>query len=220
MKTLFDYDPRSQDVLNNPFGAYAELRAHCPVHLYDGMDPTFYTVSRYDDVRAVLSDVAAWSSGRGTTLMHLKEPVGVLSDPPDHTQFRKLFQARLLPKALAAHEGHVEEVVTRLLDRMQESTAGDMYEDYASLLPLTVICILLGLPSDLETVVYLRGVTDDLVASGFGGGNVKRSDWLEKYAKLAQFFNIHIERRRELAKQAGIDELSLEHLGTVLPDDL
>ncbi|HLO95354.1 MAG TPA: cytochrome P450 [Burkholderiaceae bacterium] len=214
------YDPRSKEVLESPFAAYAELREKCPIHRYDGMDPTFYSVTRYADVREVLNDVETWSSAKGTTLMHLGHPVGVLSDPPEHTEFRKLFQSRLLPKALAHHAKHVEEVVHRLLDRLQQSDEGDLYEDYASLLPLTVICQLLGLPGDLETVQHLRGVTDDLVASGFGGGNPKRSDWLERYTELARFFNVHIQQRRETARQAGIEKLSMEHVGTVLPDDL
>ena len=33
-----DYDPVSPDTLADPMPAYAELRAGCPVHRFDGLE--------------------------------------------------------------------------------------------------------------------------------------------------------------------------------------
>ena len=52
-----DYDPFAADTLRDPFPAYAELRASCPVHRFDDYAHPLWTVTRYDDVTALLTDI-------------------------------------------------------------------------------------------------------------------------------------------------------------------
>jgi cytochrome P450 len=49
-----EYSPLQQ--VSNPVEAYAYLRERCPVHRWDGWGPPLFTLSRYEDVRAVLRD--------------------------------------------------------------------------------------------------------------------------------------------------------------------
>ena len=46
----WSYDPLAESTLADPFAAYRELRARCPVHDFDGFSPPFTTLSRHADV--------------------------------------------------------------------------------------------------------------------------------------------------------------------------
>jgi len=58
-----DIDLWSDDVLANPYPAYAELRDLGPV-VYDA-ERDVYILSRYDDVRAAVQDWERFSSASG-----------------------------------------------------------------------------------------------------------------------------------------------------------
>ena len=94
------YDPFAPETLADPMAAYAELREKCPVHRFEDFTPSFATITRYDDVVAVLKDTAQWSSRYGQTPQFTRG-TGLNQDPPDHTEFRKLFQKGFTPKRIA-----------------------------------------------------------------------------------------------------------------------
>jgi len=135
------------------FARLRESRAVTPVRMPGYGRP--WVVTRYDDVRAVLTDprmardIRRWPGGGRT---RPSEATGINDhmlhfDPPDHTRLRRLvqkpFSARrptLRPRA--------EAIAAGLLDGLAADGDGvvDLLARYARPLPIAVICELLGAP--------------------------------------------------------------------------
>src|SRR5439155_23771848 len=81
---------------------------------------------------------AVAAGGRGP-LGPVEPPSMLATDPPDHTRYRKLVTRAFRAKAVAALRSRTEEIAAELLDRMATKGSADVIEDYASLLPATVI---------------------------------------------------------------------------------
>jgi cytochrome P450 len=80
------------------------------------------------------------------------EPPSMLAvDPPDHTRFRKLVTRAFSARAVAALRSRTEAVAAELLDEMAaRGRNADLVDDYASLLPATVIAEMLGAPVEMR----------------------------------------------------------------------
>jgi cytochrome P450 len=72
----------------------------------------------------------------------------VFVDPPDHTRIRTLISHAFTNRAMARWERVVEDVVDRLLAEAFAGGEMDLIQDFAYLLPLTVIGEMLGVPVD------------------------------------------------------------------------
>src|SRR5437899_84724 len=96
---MVEYDPLAPDTLADPFPAYAALRARCPVHHDTAFTPPFFTITRHDDVVDVLRDVEIWSSRYGPSPQYTR-PSGLVNDPPEHTEFRRLFVRGFTPRTV------------------------------------------------------------------------------------------------------------------------
>jgi cytochrome P450 len=70
----------------------------------------------------------------------------LVADPPDHTRLRKLAMMAFTPRAIERLRGQIEEMAHELLDRVSDSGRMDVIADYASVLPIRVICEILGAP--------------------------------------------------------------------------
>lgn len=68
------------------------------------------------------------------------------SDPPDHTRLRKLVNRAFTVRSVAALRPRIQEITDTLLDAMAERDEVDLIGSFAVLLPVTVICELLGVP--------------------------------------------------------------------------
>src|SRR4029077_11718592 len=90
---LMDLSPFEQGTDSEVFGI---LREHDPLHWNDEPDgPGFWSVTRYDDVKAVASDYEAFTAAEGTQIKSRRaEGEGERSihhlDPPRHSQLRKV----------------------------------------------------------------------------------------------------------------------------------
>jgi pimeloyl-[acyl-carrier protein] synthase len=74
-------------------------------------------------------------------------------DPPDHTRLRALVSKAFTPRVIEHMRAHIQEIVDRLLDRVQPAGAMDVIADLAYPLPVTVICEMLGVPlTDHESI--------------------------------------------------------------------
>jgi cytochrome P450 len=93
---------------------------------------------------------AARAGGRGP---HgpVEPPSMLATDPPDHTRYRKLVTRAFSARAVAALRSRTEEIAAELLVELAaKGPAVDVVEDYASLLPATVITEMLGAPAEMR----------------------------------------------------------------------
>jgi vitamin D3 1,25-hydroxylase len=139
---------------SDPHPAYAELRADEPVRRLDLPDGPMWLISRYDDVRAAFVDARLSKDWRYTLPPEQRDampaaptPMMLLMDPPDHTRLRKLVSRSFTVRRMAELKPRVEEIARELLAALPDVGTVDLMARYAFLLPVQVICELLGVPS-------------------------------------------------------------------------
>ena len=148
------YNPLSAEMAQDPYPTYAKLRGRDPVHRSRLMDA--WVFSRFADVDAILRDHRHFSSdprkrvasGRRASLPNVEEPSMLFLDPPDHTRLRALVNKAFTPRAVAALEPHIRELMTTLLDAVDDPAAFDLMEAVAKPLPVIVIAEMLGIPPE------------------------------------------------------------------------
>ena len=148
------YNPLSAEMAQDPYPTYAKLRGRDPVHRSRLMDA--WVFSRFADADAILRDHRHFSSdprkrvasGRRASLPNVEEPSMLFLDPPDHTRLRALVNKAFTPRAIAALEPHIRDLMTTLLDAVDDPSAFDLMEAVAKPLPVIVIAEMLGIPPE------------------------------------------------------------------------
>jgi cytochrome P450 len=114
-------------------------------------DTGSWTIYRYDDVAAILSDARTFSSSFGEMVPdhrdELLEGNIVAMDPPRHDQLRSLVSQAFTPRAIAQLEARIGELTEELLNQTHGATQIELVADLAHPLPVTVIAELLGVPA-------------------------------------------------------------------------
>ncbi|MQS36123.1 cytochrome P450, partial [Streptomyces katsurahamanus] len=154
-------DPRFH-ATDGPHAVWRRLREDDPVHWHEpGQYPGFWSLTRYDDIRAVSMDAGTFSSARGILLRPSAqgEDIGggrtlALTDPPRHKALRALvsdwFTTRSVRDLEEFMRGAVRDVVARALERRE----CDFVTDIAARLPLYVICRLMGVPPAEQELLF------------------------------------------------------------------
>ena len=148
------FNPLLPEFHADPYPFYKRLREKEPIH----QSPLgFWVLTRYEDCVAVLRDQRF---GREEFQQMLTAVYGdetekpalprsmLFRDPPDHTRLRALVSKAFTPRMIETMREHIQEIVDRLLDRVQDAGRMDVIEDLAYPLPVTVICEMLGVPVD------------------------------------------------------------------------
>ncbi len=148
----FDIKRLPPDFVDDPFPYYRALREHAPVkRMADGG----VILSRHADLEAVYKDTATFSSDKkvefgakygATPLFDHHTTSLVFNDPPLHTRVRRILAGALNPRAIAAMEPALSTLVDGLLDHAKSLARIDLIEDFATVVPVEVICNLLGVP--------------------------------------------------------------------------
>jgi cytochrome P450 len=166
-------DPAVQEC---PFPLYERLLADAPVF----QDPKagFWVVSRYDDIRRVLTDTATFSSAatielardtvapeRAAMARHLYreqgwEPTPTLSlqDDPRHKETRAIFTRALRAGKINALDPFIQDTARDLVAKFKSRGACDVIAELAVPLPLIAICSQVGVP--LDDIWKIKGWTD------------------------------------------------------------
>ena len=150
---------------------YDRLRAEepvCKVQLLTG--GTAWLVTRYEDVRTVLSSPAFSADGTRpgfpTPLpgfeQILQRPPFIRMDPPQHSFYRRMLIQDFTVKRIKTMRPGIQATVDRLLDDLLAQTPPvDLVEAFALPVPSLVICQLLGVPYDdhefFQTPASARG---------------------------------------------------------------
>ncbi|CAM3035166.1 hypothetical protein HMPREF1486_01453 [Streptomyces sp. HPH0547] len=147
------YPPPRPNAVDVP-QEYARLRAEeplAPVVLPSG--DAGYLVSRYEDVRAVLSDPrcsrAATVRPEAPKLTAVPFDAGGLftMDPPEHTRLRALVSRAFTPRRVARMRPRLVQLAGSLADSLADAgPPADLNAAFAFPFPVAVICELLGVP--------------------------------------------------------------------------
>jgi cytochrome P450 len=145
------------EILANPYPLYHRLRTEDPVH----WDPYLnaWVVTRYADVVKVLLE--PYFSAKTTPTPEQLTTVGLEAlnpiaqvmirqmlflDPPAHSRIRGIASKAFTPRRVESLRVHIQHIVDRLLDAVQDTGRMDVIEDLAVPLPTTVMAELLGMP--------------------------------------------------------------------------
>jgi cytochrome P450 len=154
----------------DPYPAYAALRAADPVRTVRRRDGEVWLLTRYADVRAALADPRLSKDWRYTLPPEQRAAAGetpipmmILLDPPAHTRLRKLVSRSFTLRRMEELRPRVEEIAGSLLSALPPAGRVDLMAEYAFLLPVFVICELLGVPvADRDRfAAWSRTMVDD-----------------------------------------------------------
>ncbi|MGW4638174.1 cytochrome P450 family protein [Sphaerisporangium sp. NPDC004334] len=147
---------------DDPYPAWAKLRQEGPVRiamLRDGL--RCWMVTRYEDARAALGDPRlsrdpriagpSWQeSDRGRQLEDGAELGAHLltREAPDHVRLRRLVSQAFTARQAKSMRARVQEIADALIDDFEGRGSAEVITDFAYPLAITVICEVLGIPSE------------------------------------------------------------------------
>ncbi len=99
------------------------------------------------DAESRLAKLSDWAM-QEAPLGPLVPPSLLVTEPPDHTRYRKLVSRVFTVRAVEELRDRTQQIADSLLDSMDPSTPGDLVATYCSLLPVTVIAEILGVPEE------------------------------------------------------------------------
>ena len=216
---------------------FARLRAEDPVHFNElETSGRYWSITKYDDVRAVDGDWETYSSASGITLglsveMMQEEALPqqltpfIAMDPPTHTEQRKTVRSVSAPSNLRNIEPMIRERTAALLDSLPEDEAFDWVDTVSIELTTLMLATLFDFP--MEDRRKLTRWSDIVFAIPGPGGVVETQQQKidELFECVAYFEKLWDERRG----QAGFDLVTMlangehtkdmsafEHLGNLL----
>ncbi|MER8028874.1 cytochrome P450 [Streptomyces bauhiniae] len=146
----------------DPHAIWRWMRAHSPVHRHEaGELPAFWSLTRYEDIRAVYRDPATFSSAHGVLLrpLALGEDPGAgqtlaLTDPPRHKQLRALMADWFNTRAVRELEGFMRDAVRDTLALGVERGACDAVDDVAARISMYTIARIIGVPREDQESLF------------------------------------------------------------------
>lgn len=151
------YDPYDTGIVDDPYPTYARLREEAP--LYYNERYGFWALSRHADVERALSNWETFSNSRSDILELIQSdfpmPKGVMmmEDPPVHTMLRNLMSRVFTPRRMAEIEDQIRRFCVSCLDPHVGSDGFDIIAELASIMPMRVIGMLLGIPESEQVSV-------------------------------------------------------------------
>jgi cholest-4-en-3-one 26-monooxygenase len=149
-----------------PHHMFKVLRNQAPVYWHPEPDgPGFWAITKYHDLKWVSKNPGLFSSERHGTLRQDPSPsdlpaiqsIMLNMDPPRHRQYRTLVNQAFTPRMIANLHGRVRAMVTQIINGVIERGECDFVEDVAALLPLEVICEMMGVPQEDRRHIYVLG---------------------------------------------------------------
>jgi cytochrome P450 len=157
-------EARLEDVnfyLGDPYPIYARLRKEAPV--FWCKSGNFWALSKYEDIAWVEGQPnPPFTSVDGLFIPDAANPArtaerdpggaqqagaGFMSDPPRHTNFRRLVSPAFSPKRLGDLEPRIRTIVAELLEQLPTDEPVDFVEGVSVPLAVRVVADFLGVPS-------------------------------------------------------------------------
>jgi len=163
-KRTVTLDPCDPAFYQNPYPTYHAIRAAAPVFKWENYG--YWCFARFEDVNALLRDrrfgrqilhVASREElGWPETPERLKpfyafEQHSLLElEPPVHTRLRSLINRSFLAREVERLRPTIANLSNRLIDDFEAKGETDLIADFATPIPVRVICAFLGVPREME----------------------------------------------------------------------
>jgi cytochrome P450 len=223
------FNPFAPGFDENPYDHYRMLRDTDPVQKHP---MGFWFVTRHADVSTILRDarlsVADHNLADGPMREQFEQlvveaPVKLVtlmdSDPPDHTRLRSLVGKVFTPRAVAALEPMITQVVDKSLDEIADAGSANLIDAFAFPLPFAIISKMLGMPD--EHAVRLQELTEVLVIAlePVGDPEVLKKIVRAEIEAVSLLEEIVAWKRNNLGDDLMSAMIEAEHNGDLLTKD-
>jgi cytochrome P450 len=229
-ETLF-----SDEILQDPYPTYARMHAEGPLHFLDvGGKWAVWSIFNHAECSSIAKDprlsakraqqqISLLPVDRQAEFSELARMLGlwlIFMDPPEHTRLRKLLNKGFSPAAIEGLRPQVEDIVSRMLEPLQQGSEAELLQEFANPLPVRIILEMLGISQDLHhkfvdwsrAIALFRGSPDRTVDLARGAQDA--------LIQLTDFFRVTVAERR---RNKGNDLISLlidiEEDGEVLTEE-
>jgi cytochrome P450 len=173
---LSDIDLSSPEFWTAPrdwrFGAFKTLRDESPFQFFEEFvpedslfprGPGYRALTRHEDIWHVSRNPQLFCSGNGSNIgdmpVEINEFFGSMinMDDPKHFRLRSIVSKGFTPKEITALEESVrvrsKAVIDRMFERFPERSC-DFVREVAALMPLQIICDMMGIPESDEEMIF------------------------------------------------------------------
>ena len=208
------YNPLSQGVIQNPYGAYAELRRRSPVHRSKILGS--WVLTRYEDVVAAakdhrwLSNNPRWRGVTASVLPPAPDDYSILlMDPPDHSRLRQVAAKAFTNVRLAALSETITRSAAELVGRATRRGTIDWISGVAAPLSMRIMLTMMGLSiRDADrwgTRVSERARLLELIAT-----RQERTIATRSGAEMQRYFRALLQRRRTSDGEDAISAIATQ----------
>ena len=179
----FRYDPFDQAVMADPLPFYRVLRDRHPVYYLEQWDT--YALSRFSDIWNVLEiNDGTFVASEGTlpsAAVLAEHNDGPVPDPPIHPlpfhanfdapvydDVRRCTAAPFRPRNVATLAARIRALANERLDELLPRGRFDLTQDYGGMVAASIVCELVGLPTDLAADVLATVNAGSLAQPGSG----------------------------------------------------
>jgi len=151
--------------------------------------PAQWLVTGYQAARAVLTEPRVSKRSEraglepGWLMSGVRDEVGIdymlTVDPPEHTRLRKLVARAFAPQRIEDLRQSTKEIAERLADEVAAQETPDLIGGFATLIPIAVICELLGVPMDDRD--RFRWASEQIVSPVAGQDRAEAYGWMSDY---------------------------------------
>ncbi len=141
----------------NPYPLYHQLRELEPVFFSETLQT--WILTRYEDCKGALRDprlqkhftesldvrAPGW---RSRPILQWASRLLLNLDSPEHTRLRRLVVREFTPRIVESLRPQVERLVDDLLDSLVQGDVGELMDEFAFVLPISVIGTVLGVPPE------------------------------------------------------------------------
>ncbi|MFI7236912.1 cytochrome P450 [Streptomyces cyaneofuscatus] len=187
---------------------WARLRRERPVHWNTRPDGSgFWAVTRHQDAARVLKDARTFVSERGMRLDHNPAATAaaagklmIVTDAPRHAKIRRVVNSAFTPRMAARLEQNMRVTIREELAAVRDGERCE-FTDVASVLPLSVICDMLGVPK-ADWPFMLRSTR-----TAFGEGGSDLLERLEAHASILEYYRELVAERRRTPREDVISTM-------------
>jgi len=179
----FSYHPFDPAVMADPRPFYRTLRDRHPVYYIEDLDT--FALSRFDDIWDVLAiNDGTFVASEGTlpsaaVLAHRNDgpvpdlplhplPFHANFDAPLYDDVRRCTAGQFRPKSAAALRERIREFANQRLDELLPRGSFDLTQEYGGIVAASIVCELVGLPTDLAAEVLATVNAGSLAEPGSG----------------------------------------------------